>query len=225
MAIDDRRGPRDGSLRYRTAQAAVADMLRRQILAGEIAPGTRLLQTDVAERFQTSTTPVREALRQLVAEGLLDGDPHRGVTVHETNLKELEEVYEIRLVLEPLCIAATVENIGDDDLGYAEELVDQMEAESDPGAWTALNAEFHRVLTEAADRPRLAAIIHNLRNISAIYIAASIQELPDRIKAGNVEHRELLAACRTRDVAKAQLLERNHLEHTLEIGKKTIGAE
>ena len=79
---------RSGPVGFRTAQAAVAEMLRREILSGQMSPQTRLLQSEVAERFETSTTPVREALRQLVAEGLLDGDPHRGVTVHQISLED-----------------------------------------------------------------------------------------------------------------------------------------
>ncbi len=224
MTSDDQRGNRSGSPRHRTAQAAVVDTLRDRILSGEIAPGTRLLQTEVAEQFDMSTTPVREALRQLAAEGLLDGDPHRGVTVHRTSLKELEEVYEIRLVLEPLAIGATARNITAEDLELAEALMRSMEAESDPASWIALNAEFHRVLIEAADRPRLAAIVHNLRALSAVYIAASFQELPSRIEAGNAEHRELIEACREGDIERAQHIERQHLTHTLELGKKAIAA-
>ena len=63
---------------YRTQQAAVADELRRLILTGQLLPGTRLMQAAVAEGMRTSTTPVREAMRQLIAEGLLDADAHRG---------------------------------------------------------------------------------------------------------------------------------------------------
>ena len=222
MTTDRRRGNRPEPLRYRTAQEAVAGMLREKILSGEIVPGTRLLQTDVAEQFETSTTPVREAMRQLIAEGLLAGDPHRGVTTYEPSLKELQEIYEIRLLLEPLSIAATVGNISEDDLAYAEELMIQMEGESDPGSWTVINAEFHRTLIEAAGRPRIAAIIHSLRAISTIYVAASIHEVPGRMDLGNKEHRELIEACRAGDIAGAQDIERKHLEHTLELGRRAI---
>lgn len=208
-----------GSARYRTAQAAVAETLRDRILAGEIEPGTRLLQTDIAEDFETSTTPVREALRQLVAEGLLDGDAYRGVVVHATSLNELEQIYEIRMALEPLIIAATVQNVTASELAQAEELADRMEDETDPTQWTKHNAAFHRILAEAARRPLLSSLVGSLRNISAMYIARSIHTMPERIEMGNAEHRQLLEACRNGDVAKAEAIERLHLEHTLEIGK------
>jgi DNA-binding GntR family transcriptional regulator len=211
-----------GPVGHRTAQAAIVDLLRGEILRGEMTPGTRLLQNEIAERFETSTTPVREALRQLVAEGLLDGDAHRGVTVHDTSLEELEQIYEIRLVLEPLAIAATVENMTAEEMKAAQELVGEMESEDEPVKWIRLNAEFHRALAEAARRPRLATIVHGLRNISALYIAASLQEIPQRRAVANSEHRALIEAIAAGDVETAAAMERAHLEHTLELGTASL---
>ncbi|NNC91033.1 MAG: GntR family transcriptional regulator [Acidimicrobiia bacterium] len=208
-----------GPVGHRTAQAAVAEMLRAEILSGRMPSRTRLLQSEIAQRFATSTTPVREALRQLVGEGLLDGDPHRGVTVHEISLGELEEIYEIRLRLEPLAMEATVTHITDDDISAAGSLIEAMEAEEDPAAWTELNARFHAVLAGASGRTRLSGILTNLRNLSALYIVRSLQGMPDRIRAGNREHRDLLEAIAAGDVNRAQEVELLHLRHTLEIGE------
>ncbi len=206
-------------IRHRTTQAAVADMLRSQILQGEIAPGTRLMQSEIAERFETSTTPVREALRQLVAEGLLDGDAHRGVTVHETSARELGQIYEVRLALEPIAIAATVEGITEEEIDVALGLVDQMDAEDDPARWIELNGAFHSLLVDSARRPLLGSIVHNLRNLSSLYIAGSLKEQADRRERGNREHRELVESLRSRDVVSAVAAERAHLEHTLILGE------
>lgn len=199
-------------------------MLRTEILSGRIPSRTRLLQSEIAERFATSTTPVREALRQLVGEGLLDGDPHRGVTVHEISLGELEEIYEIRLRLEPLAMEATVANITEEDLAAARGLIDAMEAEDDPAAWTELNARFHALLAGASGRTRLSGILTNLRNLSALYIVRSLQGMPDRIRAGNREHRDLVDAIEAGDVNRAQDVELLHLRHTLEIGEVQLRA-
>jgi DNA-binding GntR family transcriptional regulator len=200
-------------------------MLRAEILSGRLPSRTRLLQSEVAERYAISTTPVREALRQLVAEGLLDGDPHRGVTVHEISLEELEEIYEIRLRLEPLAMEATVSRITDDDLSAARLLIDAMEAETDPPAWTELNARFHALLAGASGRARLSGLLTGLRNLSALYIVRSIEGMPDRIRAGNREHRQLIEAIAARDVARAQEVELLHLRHTLEIGEVQLRRE
>ena len=213
-----------GPVGFRTAQAAVAEMLRSEILSGRLAPRTRLLQSEVAERFETSTTPVREALRQLVAEGLLDGDPHRGVIVHEISLEELEEIYEIRLRLEPLAIAGTVANITADEIATAVDLLAQMESRADPAEWTELNSRFHALIATASRRAQLTAILTNLRNLSALYIVHSLQGMPDRIQAGNEEHRGLVDAIKEKDVDRAQAIELEHLRHTLEIGKLRLVA-
>lgn len=215
----------DNPVGFRTAQAAVAEMLRREVLSGDIPSGTRLLQAEVAQRFETSTTPVREAMRQLVSEGLLDGDPHKGVVVHEISLAELEELYDLRLHLEPLAVEATVQNITAEELEEAARLADAMEAEANPTAWTELNARFHALLTQAGRRPRLTAMLTNLRNLSAMYIVRSIREMPDRLEAGNSEHRRLLEACASGDVAAAQEIEREHLRHTLEIGEQQLAGD
>jgi DNA-binding GntR family transcriptional regulator len=211
-----------GPVVFRTAHAAVAEMLRREVLSGDILPGTRLRQSEVAARYETSTTPVREAMRQLVSEGLLDSDPHKGVIVHAISLDELEEIYDLRLLLEPQAVGAAVAKITTEDLAEAGRLADAMELVDHPAAWSELNARFHALLTETGQRPRLAAILSNLRNLSAMYVARSIHDIPDRVRTGNAEHRQLLEAFAVGDVAMAQEIERAHLRHTLEIGKQQL---
>ena len=202
----------------RTAQALVADRLRIEILSGIVAPGMRLQQANVAKRMRTSTTPVREAFRELAGEGLIDLDPHRGVIVHEPSKSELLEVYEMRSVLEPMCMTKTVERISDRELGDAEALCRQMEREKVPGAWVMLNDRFHSVLASASRSPLLIASVNNLRNRSAIYIAASFRLQPDRMTAANNEHQAMVDACRRRDVQAALRQVRLHIEATVELG-------
>jgi DNA-binding GntR family transcriptional regulator len=209
---------------YKTVQAAVVDMLRALILAGEIAPGTRLLQNELAARFEISTTPVREALRQLTAEGLLEGDAHRGVSVHGTSPEELEQIYELRLELEPLEVSHTVARATEGDIGRLEALVEAMETEADTAEWLSLNVVFHEVLSEIADRPRVRDILRSLRHLSALYIAGSIHEVPERLATANTEHRALVRAIRDGDVEAAQKTIIEHLRHTLELGDMTVRA-
>lgn len=208
---------------FKTVQAAVVDMLRALILTGEISPGTRLLQNELAEHFKISTTPVREALRQLTAEGLLHGDAHRGVRVHATTLEDLDQIYELRMPLESLEMTYTVPNATPDDLRQLAELLSVMERETDTSAWLMLNAAFHERLSEIADRPRIAEILRNLRHLSAIYVAASIQAVPDRIAASDEEHRAVHDAIRRRDVNGAQSAILEHLRRSRELAAVAIG--
>lgn len=207
--------PTDDALNRRTAQAMVAGRLRVEILSGGIAPGARLLQTKVAERMKTSTTPVREALAELSAEGLVDLDPHRGVIVHRPTEEELHEVYEMRSILDPVLMGKTVAKITDTEIARAASLCDRMEAETEPGAWVVLNSHFHTVLDQAARSPLLAATVRNLRNRSAIYIAASLQESPERMVDANAEHAAMIDACRRRDPDKGLEPTRSHIGATV----------
>src|ERR1700747_1182118 len=98
-----------------TRAAAVADGIREMIRSGELPPGTHLRQTDFAERFGVSTTPVREAFVALAREGLVTQDAHRGVVVFRPSLQELDEIYEIRIALEPLATEIAAKQLSEDD--------------------------------------------------------------------------------------------------------------
>lgn len=212
-------------IRHRTAQAAIAHQLRIEILSGKIPPGTRLLQASVAERMKTSTTPVREALRELAADDLVDLDPHRGMVVHQPTEEELAEIYEIRLLLEDLSMRKTVERATEEELDAAERVCDEGDRTTDPSEWVMLNREFHRILAEASRSPKLSAILANLRNRSTLYVALSLREAPGHIRASNEQHRELLAACRARDVDAAVAIVRQHLKQTVELGQRRLERE
>lgn len=226
VAIEDRDS---ASLpaRIRTAHATVTDLIRDEILSGRIAPGTRLLQNDLAARFSLSTTPVREALRQLVTEGLLDADPHRGTTVHQINSTELEQIYRIRLALEPLEIEAAVEQITDTQIERAADIVARIDHTNDPIEFSRLNAEFHAVISEAADWPRLASILDTLRVLSSMYMAAWLRsdDPGSHIARSNADHLHLVEALRSRDVSAAQRIISLHVKHTLEAGRRALARE
>jgi DNA-binding GntR family transcriptional regulator len=200
-----------------TAQAMVAGRLRVEILSGTLLPGTRLLQARVAERMRTSTTPVREAMAELTAEGLVDPDPHRGFIVHEPTEPELLEVYQLRSLLDPVCVAKTVANITEREIEYAAALCRRMEAEAEPGAWVVLNSKFHAHMDGAARSPLLAATTRNLRNRSSIYIAASLREAPQRMLSANDEHAAMVEACRLRDVDSALVPTKAHISATVDL--------
>lgn len=205
------------ALNRRTAQSMVASRLRVEILSGLIPPGTRLLQTKVAERMRTSTTPVREAMAELSAEGLVDLDPHRGVIVHEPTETELHEVYEMRSLLDPVLMAKTVANVTEAEIEQAGKLCELMDQEDEPGGWVVLNSRFHVLMDGAARSPLLAGTVRNLRNRSSIYIAASLHESPDRMTRANAEHKAMVAACRDRDADAALQPTQDHIEATVEL--------
>src|ERR671919_3227658 len=116
-------------LRRRTTADAVAQMLRNEIQSGQLPPGTRLRQNDVAHRFGVSTTPVREALALLQADGLVRIDPHRGAIVFHPTIADLRESYEIRKTLEALAVEKATPQLTDDLVAELQEHLDEMKKE------------------------------------------------------------------------------------------------
>lgn len=200
--------------RRRTAHELVRDTLRRSILNGTLAGGTRLVQAEIAAQLQMSTTPVREALRDLAADGLIRIDPHRGGIVHTVDAEEFREIYEIRRILEPYAMRLASDRVEPAELEAAGDLVAAMRDEQDPGAWAELNWRFHRTLVLAARSPRLTAIVNGMQDAAALYVAGSIRRTPGRIAQGNLEHEALLDALRRGDPETAATLAGRHLEGT-----------
>ncbi|MFC7403759.1 GntR family transcriptional regulator [Georgenia alba] len=200
----------------RTAQQLTYEALRNAILRGDLPPGTRLTQSEVAARLSVSTTPVREALRRLASEDLVRIDAHRGAIVRAVDKAELREIYEIRLLLEPLAMRKATPNITEEALDRAEAYWERMNTVSDPGQWAQDNRAFHAIFAEAAVSPKLVQILGTLRDTSATYIRWLVVADPDLPARANREHRDLLDAVRARDAERAAQVEEAHLRNTFE---------
>jgi DNA-binding GntR family transcriptional regulator len=197
-----------------TAHEFVLGALRRAILGGSMPGGTRLVQADIASQLSVSTTPVREALRELAAEGLVVIRPHIGAVVRELDPAELTELYEIRMALEPLEIRRAAARITAGELARAEGLARQLETETDPAVWAELNHAFHSLIAEAAGAPFIRSVLKSVQGIAAIYVARSLILQPGRLRSGNAEHRQLLAALARRDGEAAARVLLAHLDAT-----------
>jgi len=209
------RGSANSNGRRKTALQMVRDTLRVAILSGQLPGGTRLVQADIAASLEVSTTPVREALIQLASEGLIQFDAHRGAVVHEIDLDELREIYEIRSALEQVAVRRAAANINDEQLDRAAELVEVMENTGEPAEWVQRNWDFHTLVEQGAGSKRLASVIKSVQNSSSLYVAHSVKLHPERMRDANVEHRNLLGALRNRDGDLAADIIREHLTHTI----------
>jgi len=198
---------------YRTLQELVTNRIREAILRGWLKPGERLDQAEIAERFQVSRMPVREALRTLEAEGLVKFYPHRGVEVAELSPEEIEEIYQIRSVLESMAVQLAVAHFTEEADQRLSALLQEMEeVADDPPAWTTLNHHFHKELYCLSGRARLCSIIESLRNTVQPYVARDVSH-PSRARVAMQEHREILEACRAGDAHRAAELIAQHLRH------------
>jgi DNA-binding GntR family transcriptional regulator len=191
------------SLDWRTAQGFAKETLRRAILRGDLPGGARLIQADLAAQLGVSTTPVREALRDLAGAGLIRLDRNRGGVVRELDWQEMEEIRQIQEQLRPLAVELALRGITDEHLREAEALIRQMGEEADPATWVDLNLRFHFLFYEATGSGRLTAILKSLEEASALYVAQAQRWHPEIRRKANEDHRALVEAYRVGDVEKA----------------------
>jgi DNA-binding GntR family transcriptional regulator len=195
--------------RYRTATEYVEATLREAILSGVIAPGTPLRQEELATSFKVSRMPIREALRQLEAQALVDFEPHRGAVVVQITLLDAMDNYAIRAALEPQALRLSIPNLTAEDFEIAEDLLAEIDHEREPGRMGELNRRFHMTLYAQAGLPRLIALTEQHLASADRYLRFHLAAVGGDM--GQDEHRDMLAACRTGDVERAvATLARHH---------------
>ncbi|WP_245905943.1 GntR family transcriptional regulator [Mycolicibacterium palauense] len=209
----------------RTAHRDVADRLRHAIVSGVLPSGTHLTQVELAQTMNVSVTPVREALRELENEGLVDFDPFRGATVHAVALDELEEIYELRRVLVPLAIRERVTTITDEELDQADSIAKRMNLDMSDSEWVDANRALHTVLDGAPSQPHLHAFLRRLADISALYVGISVQTDPERRRRARDDHNALIAAYRIRNADAVTAITLRHLNDTAAVAANALRSQ
>ena len=182
----------------RSAPDLIAGVLREAIAASRLSAGQPLRQAELAAQLGVSRIPLREALRQLEAEGLVRHNPNRGAVVAELSWQETVEIGEMRVALESLALRQAVAAM---DTGAAERAaacLDEAEATDDGGRLSELNHRFHMTLYGAAGRPLLLDAIERLHTNVNRYMRLILGDLGHQ-RTSHSEHRLLLEACRTGD--------------------------
>ncbi|BDP43595.1 GntR family transcriptional regulator (plasmid) [Deinococcus aetherius] len=203
----------------RTVKTSLVNMLRDEIVRGTFEPGERLRLEDLAQRFEVSTMPIREALSTLESEGLVTIQPHRGAQVTRFSADEIREIYEMRAVLEELATVKAVPNLTEEDFSRLDALVAEMEhpeGQFDMARFSQNNMEFHRVIYDRARRPHLAAQIRDLRYRVQHYLHKHLESTNYSL-SGNVEHGRLVELMRA---GKAEEAGREMHHHILSTGLK-----
>jgi len=187
--------------------------LRNQILTGTLAPRTRLVELQVAQLFAVSRTPVREALKRLIAEGLVVGDALRGMVVRDVDPAEVEDIYIIREVLDGLAARLAAARATPDDLTRLHLLMELMAESAAAQRWEAvvqINIKFHEVLYSAAGNDRLALIGRSLQDAVRRYSPRALSG-PERVAAVLKEHAAIVHAIESHDLPAAEVSARAHL--------------
>ena len=194
-----------------TRDQFVADQLRNAILRGHFKPGQKLDQNEIADLLKVSRSPVREALRTLAGEELIQMYPHRGAIVTELSVNELEEIYFLRGNLEGLAARLAATKIDETRIARLQTLLDQLNQPTDLDHWIDVNGEFHSIIYQTINRPRLYALIQNLRNISAPYTRQYIAS-PTYLEKTKLGHQAILNALIEKDGARAEDETKKHLQ-------------
>lgn len=198
-----------------TAHGYVLQRMRQAILDGELPSGSRLIQAELAQQFDVSITPVREALRDLAGEGLVVFDPHRGSRVRSFDLGEVQEIYQLRMALEPLMVSRMIGQVDGDRLDEAARLIRKMERTKDINVWSDLNRRFHACFAEEGRTSRLSTILSGLRDSASVYVGLSLRASPERRAESDREHTQILEAYRRGDTEAATRLAVQHMRTTL----------
>lgn len=206
--------PMSAPIAHRTLSSAIAEQLRRSILGGQRAAGTQLRQDALAAEFGVSRIPVREALFQLEAEGLVRIEPHKGALVAGFALAEIDDVFDLRVLLEPRLLAASAPRLTAADFAEIERLdaaFAEAIARQDVARWGELNALLHGSLYRHAGLPRTQAIVATLLQSSDRYTRVQMNRSAALVRAQR-EHHKLIALARAGRIDEACTYLRAHIE-------------
>jgi DNA-binding GntR family transcriptional regulator len=196
-----------------TVASMTLDAIRDGILHGSYVAGEPLRQDALADELGVSRIPIREALRQLEAEGLVTFSPHRGAIVSSLSLAEIEEVFDLRSTLEPDLLRRAMPHLTTYQLDQADEVLDRYAHALETGdvsKWGELNWQFHSTLYAPAERPHTMGIVQRLHQQSDRYLRMQLSLTHGETRA-NDEHRAIAAAARAGDSKRACSLVRDHI--------------
>jgi DNA-binding GntR family transcriptional regulator len=197
------------NLKRQTTVELVADELRKRIISGELTEGEQLLQEHLASDLGVSRIPVREALRQLEAEGLVTLSSHRGGVVSKLSLDEIKELFETRSCLETWLLSLAIPLMTAADFDAVEAVVKQML----PGEithWGELNWRFHEALYAPARRELTMLMLRRIHHNVDRYLRLQIT-LTSGWQKAHLEHRSIVDFCRAKDIRRATAALDNHI--------------
>ncbi|MDB5620741.1 MAG: GntR family transcriptional regulator [Tardiphaga sp.] len=185
--------------------------IRQAIRDGNFKPGQRMRETELAEKFAVSRTPIREAIRRLSGEGLIEDVAGRGLAVTQFTVAQVRELYFLRAVLEGAAASQAAQFASPSEIKAMEEIhALSRSAVDQPGETARLNLHFHRAIHAAARNQYLTSALEQLAD-SLSLLPGTTFEVPGRAAVALNEHRDIIAAIKKHDVAKAEAAARSHI--------------
>ena len=203
---------------YELLSKKVYRILKARIIKGDLKPGKKILEVNIAKQLGVSRTPVREALRELAAEGFVKMEPNLGMIVIDFSLEELKEVLQIRRVLEGLATSIAAEKITQEETKKLEKITKKMSiciSKNDVVVYSELNAEFHKIILNTCGNKRLMKICNNLSSSDHRFRIRSLRSNPGRLKYSLGEHWKIVEALKKKDSEQAEKLSQKHIENVL----------
>jgi DNA-binding GntR family transcriptional regulator len=203
-------------IKRQSVPESLRDSLQERILNGEFRDGDSLIQDAIADEYDVSRMPVREALRQLEACGLVSMRTHKGAIVTTIPTEQIKELFELRAMLECDILRRAIERCTDQDIADASVILEELEESyrrGDLARWGSLNWAFHKRLYTAADRVQTLAILQSINLQTERYVRLHLL-LTDGLGVAEREHRELLRLCALRETDQAVAFLNEHILST-----------
>ncbi len=197
------------NLKRQTTAEQVAIELRSRIIAGDIAEGEQLLQEQLASDLGVSRIPLREAMRQLEAEGLITLTSHRGGVVSVLTMDQIRELFEIRSCLETWLLAMAIPVMDKSTFEALDAIIDEMHP-GEVAHWGEMNWSFHEALYAPAGRDQTLQMLRRVHHNLDRYLRVQISSTSGWEKA-NAEHRGIVEFCRSKDVRRATAMLDAHI--------------
>jgi DNA-binding GntR family transcriptional regulator len=195
----------------------VAEALRTALMQGDLSPGQRLVEAELAESYGVTRAAVRAALIELSTEGILERIPNRGARVRVISIEEAVAITECRMVLEGLCAAKAAERITDEQIATLNDLGGRLRAavaDGEPLTYSALNRELHRTIRELSDQPVATELLDRLNGQSVRHqFRLALRAGRPQVSVG--EHLAIIEAVSRRDPAAAEAAVRAHLRSVI----------
>lgn len=211
------------SMEAETVAARIYGAIKEQIIEGRYPPGARITEQNIAAEFSTSRTPVREAMRQLVADGFALFKPNSGTVVRQWSCEEMRQIFDLRVIIESEIAGHAATRISVDEVEALRRIQDEIEAGGmDIGADNTarigrLNREFHRIIAQASHNERLVSMLSSAIEMPIVQQTFR-RYTPQRLARSFGHHRELLDALAVHDSAWAKSVMSSHIhaaKHTV----------
>lgn len=194
------------------------EQLKHAIITGEIPAGSRIVETVYAEQLHISRTPLREALRKLERDGLVEYVLHRGVVVRAFTIHDIDEIFTIRNAMMMLILQSIVEHVNEDVLNTLRDILKEMDVaqeKADADALAVLNRAFHSTIEHLSDKIRILRVIESQEEYITRFSALTIASIVRRSNA-HQEHHQMVRLLEQRDLEGLKSLMAHHLEESKE---------